>query len=107
MTLNLIHIITITVTLVVAATPASKVWAGGQLVKFPDTYAKGVLYATVDRGNIKEEIFTSRAAIEAVKRGLPIPSGTVITLVDHRDGELFRYVVMEKRTGWGAEYPVK
>jgi hypothetical protein len=29
----------------------------------------------------------------------------VITLVDYRDEELFRYVVMEKRTGWGAEYP--
>jgi hypothetical protein len=28
----------------------------------------------------------------------------VITLVDYRDGKLFRYVVMEKRTGWGAGY---
>jgi Cytochrome P460 len=28
-----------------------------------------------------------------------------LTLVDYRDGKLFRYVVMEKRTGWGAEYP--
>ena len=43
--------------------------------------------------------------IEAVKSGQPIPSGTVITLVDYRDGALFRYVVMEKRAGWGAEYP--
>jgi hypothetical protein len=24
---------------------------------------------------------------------------------DYRDEKLFRYVVMEKRTGWGAEYP--
>jgi hypothetical protein len=59
----------------------------------------------VDRGNITEEIFTSREAIDAVKNGQPIPSGTVITLVDYRDGELFRSGVMEKRTGWGAEYP--
>jgi hypothetical protein len=29
----------------------------------------------------------------------------VITLVDYRDGKLFRYVVMEKRTGWGADCP--
>ena len=79
--------------------------AGRDLVRFPDAYAEGVRYTTVERGNIKEEIFTSRAAIEAVKRGKPIPSGTVITLVDYRDGKLHRYVVMEKRTGWGNEYP--
>lgn len=88
-----------------AATLAGPARAGGELVKFPETYAEGVLYAIVERGNIKEEIFTSRAAIDAVKAGQPIPSGTVITLVDYRDGKLFRYVVMEKRTGWGAEYP--
>jgi len=29
---------------------------------------------------------------------------TFKSLVDYRDGKLFRYVVMEKRTGWGAEY---
>jgi hypothetical protein len=91
--------------LVVAATLAGQAKAGRELVKFPENYAEGVLYATVNRGNIREEIFTSRAAIDAVKNGQPIPSGTVITLVDYRDGKLFRYVVMEKRTGWGAEYP--
>jgi hypothetical protein len=25
--------------------------------------------------------------------------------VDYRDGGLFRYVGMEKRTSWGAQYP--
>ena len=89
----------------VAATYAWQAGAGGELVKFPEAYAEGVLYAIVERGNIKEDIFTSRAAVDAVRAGQPIPSGTVITLVDYRDGKLFRYVVMEKRTGWGAEYP--
>jgi len=84
---------------------AGQVRAGGELVKFPEDYAEGVRYATVHRGNIREEIFTSRAAIDAVKNRQPLPNGTVITLVDYRDGELFRYVVMEKRTGWGAQYP--
>jgi len=78
--------------------------AGGDEVKFPESHADGMHYATVERGNIKEDIFTSRATIEAVKVGQPIPSGTVITLVDYRDGKLFRYVVMEKRTGWGQDY---
>lgn len=81
--------------------------AAGDRVKFPENHAEDVLYATVYRGNIKEEISASRKAIEAVKSGRPIPGGTVITLVDFRDGELFRYVVMEKRRGWGAEYPAE
>jgi hypothetical protein len=76
-----------------------------ELIKFPERFTEGVLYATVERGNVKEDIFTSRAAIEAAKAGRPLPSGTVITLVDYRDGKLFRYVVMEKRAGWGADYP--
>lgn len=80
------------------------VWSGGELVKFPQNYANDVLYTTIYRGNIKEDIYASREAIEAVKNGRPIPRGAVITLVDYRDGELFRYVVMEKRSGWGTEY---
>jgi hypothetical protein len=99
---------TIGMTALAFAAAASIAWraeAGRELVKFPESFAEGVRYATVDRGNIREEIFTSRAAVDAVKNGQPIPSGTVITLVDYRDGELFRYVVMEKRTGWGTEYP--
>jgi hypothetical protein len=79
--------------------------AGGELVQFPENHADGVHYATVHRGSIRQELFTSRAAIDAAKRGQPLPSGTVITLVDYRDGAVFRYVVMEKRTGWGAAYP--
>jgi len=84
---------------------AGEVRAGGELVRFPENFAEGVHYTTVHRGNIKEEILTSRAAINAVKNGQPLPSGTVITLVDYRGGELFRYVVMEKRAGWGTQYP--
>ena len=63
---------------------AGQAEAGGDLVKFPEDHAEGVHYATVNRGNIREEIFTSRTAIDAVKNGQPIPSGTVITLVDYR-----------------------
>jgi len=59
----------------------------------------------VNRGNITAEIYTSREAIAAAKAGRPLPNGTVITLVDSRDGALFRYVVMEKRAGWGADVP--
>ena len=87
------------------AAVAWRALASGDLVVFPERYADRVHYATVKRGNITEELFTSRAAIEAAKSGQPLPSGTVITMEDHRDGRLFRYVVMEKRAGWGADYP--
>lgn len=99
--------------------------AGGDLVKFPDTYEKGVLYTTVDRADNKQyrELYTSPEAIAAAKKGQPLPSGTVITLVQYaakldpngnplKDAngrfikdKLLAYTVMEKRTGWGAEYP--
>lgn len=82
----------------------SPVWGSGDLVKFPENYEEGVLYTTIYRGNIREDIYASREAINAVKNARSIPSGTVITLVDSRDGELHRYVVMEKRSGWGKEY---
>ncbi|MTW19255.1 hypothetical protein GJ689_23955 [Rhodoplanes serenus] len=84
---------------------AGRATAGADLVAFPTDFAEGVRYATVERGSIREEIFTSRKVLEAARTGRPLPSGTVITLVDYRDGKLFRYVVMEKRTGWGADYP--
>jgi len=100
-------------------------WAGGDKVAFPGTYDKGVLYTTVDRADNKQyrEFYAPRAAIEAAKKGQPMPSGTVLTMVQYAaqlgpdgnpakdangrfvKGNLVAYAVMEKRTGWGAEYP--
>ena len=100
-----IHLLAASLILALTTSFIGEAWAGGEKVKFPESYAEGVLYTTVHRGKIKEDIYTGRTAIEAVKAGQPIPSGTVITLVDYRDGELYRYVVMEKRSGWGTQYP--
>lgn len=66
--------------------------------------AKLVHYTTVERGEVTEHIMTTRAAIEAVKRGEPIPNGTHVALVDYRDGKVFRYFIMEKGEGWGQDY---
>jgi hypothetical protein len=100
--------------------------AGGDLVKFPENYEKGTLYTTVDRADNKQfrELYVSPPeAIAAAKKGEALPSGTVLTLVQFAakldaqgnpekgaDGrfikdKLLAYTVMEKRTGWGAEYP--
>jgi hypothetical protein len=99
--------------------------AGGDKVAFPDNHASGVMYTTIDRADNKQfrELFVSPAAIEAAKQGTPLPSGTVITLVQYAakldaqgnpekdangrfiKGNLLAYGVMEKRAGWGTEYP--
>jgi len=71
--------------------------------RFPEGFEKGVHYATVKRGNIVEELFTSQAAVDAAKAGQPLPAGTVITMTDTRDGMLYRYIVMEKGEGWGQD----
>ena len=82
-----------------------------------------MLYTTVDRPDNKQyrELYSTPEAIEALKAGKPIPSGTVLTLVQYKaldaagdpqkdangrfiKGPLIGYTVMEKRDGWGTEY---
>ena len=50
---------------------------------FPEQFAAGVRYTTVDRPDIKEyrELFAPAAAIAAVKNGKPMPDSTVLTLL--------------------------
>jgi Cytochrome P460 len=100
--------------------------AGGDKVMFPENFATGTLYTTVDRADNKQyrELFVSPPeAIEAAKKGEPLPSGTILTLVQYAaqldaqgvplkdangrfiKGNLIGYTVMEKRSGWGGEYP--
>jgi len=106
---------------------ASHVRAGGDKVVFPEGFDKGVMFTTVDRADNKQyrEFYASPAAIEAAKKGQPMPSGTVITMLQYKakldaqgnpekdangrfiKGDVNGYAVMEKRTGWGAEYDEK
>jgi hypothetical protein len=101
------------------------VHAGADKVAFPENYAQGMMYYSFDRPDVKQyrETFVTSAAIDALKNGQPVPSGTVITTVLYKaqldadgnpvkdangrfiKGDLVGYAVMEKRTGWGAEYP--
>src|SRR5262245_61476354 len=98
--------------------------AGGDKVSFPDGFEKGVMYATVDRYDIKQfrELYANKEAVDAVRAGKPAPSGTVLTLIQykaktdddaildevsvgpfHRDAlvedGIVAYAVMEKRAG--------
>ncbi|HSD60044.1 MAG TPA: cytochrome P460 family protein [Burkholderiales bacterium] len=104
--------------------PAS-VGAGPDRIVFPAGYRSGVLYTTVDRADIKQyrELYASAEAVKAAQDGKPLPDGTVLTLVQYKvklddqgnpvkdangrfvKAEIAGYTVMEKRAGWGAEYP--
>jgi plastocyanin len=98
---------------------------GPNKVVFPQDWAKGVMYATVDRPDTKQyrEFYTSAEAVAAAKAGKPIPDGTVITLAAYaaqadaagaplKDangrfmrGNLLAVNVMQKKAGWGADIP--
>lgn len=73
-------------------------------VTFPANLDRLVHYTTVKRSNVTEHLLTTQEAIDAIKLGKAMPSGTHVVLVDYREGKVFRYFVMEKRDGWGAAY---
>jgi hypothetical protein len=106
-------------------TGAIVVRAGADKVAFPENYAKGVVYMQIDRPNNKQltEYYVSQEAIDAAKKGMPLPSGTTITAVGFaaqvdaqgnpvqdssghfvKTGNPTGYRVMEKRAGWGTDY---
>jgi plastocyanin len=101
--------------------------AGPDKIAYPAKYKDGVLYTTVDRHDIKQhrELWGTPEAVAAMKAGKPLPSGSVLTLVQYKaqvdgagnpvkgqngrfvKGDLVAYTVMEKRAGWGTEYPAE
>jgi len=109
------------VTLFLIFTPAL---AGQEKVAFP-LYQNHVLYTVLDQPDLKElrEAYINPEAFKALQPGQPLPYGTILSLptfkalVDEKGelvkdpngrlvrGRLDRVVVMEKRPGWGAEYP--
>ena len=81
-----------------------QVHAESTRVVFPENIDQLVHYTTVTRGEVTEHMLTSREAIEAVKNGRPVPTGTHVVLADYRDGKIHRYFVMQKGEGWGADF---
>ena len=99
--------------------------SGPNKLEFPHDYAKGELYATVDRPDTKQyrEFYTSAAAVQAVREGRPIPEGTVITLaayaaklddkgvpIKDANGRFIKDKLvavnpMVKKAEWGREIP--
>jgi Cytochrome P460 len=102
-----------------------QVRAGADKVAFPDNYATGVMYLSLDKPESKQvhQVYAMPEAFAAARKDQPMPSGTVFTVVRYSaqldaqgnpikgadgqfvKGELLGYAVMEKRMGWGSEYP--
>ena len=55
-------------------------------IVFPAKFKEGVLYTIADRYDVKQyrELYASPAAVQAAKEGKPLPSGTVLTLVQYK-----------------------
>jgi plastocyanin len=66
----------------VAVGQQAAVAPGPNKVAFPENWAKGVMYATVDRPDTKQyrEFYTTPDVLEAVRAGKPVPDGAVIVL---------------------------
>lgn len=100
--------------------------AGPDKIAYPANWKDHVLYGVVDRHDIKQyrELYAStQAAVDAMKAGKALPDKTVLTLVQYKaqvdaggmptkdakgrfvKGDLIAFTVMEKRAGWGTEYP--
>jgi Cytochrome P460 len=109
---------------VAAVSLVVQVRAGADKVAFPENYAKGVVYVTVDKPSKQvHEFYAAPAAIDAAHKGEPMPDGTVLIGVQYNakldaegnpvkgpDGRFIKadlrgYAVMEKRKGWGTDYP--
>ncbi len=108
-----------------AGTAFVQVQAGPDLVKFPADYEKAVKYGAVSnpKNKLYREFYTPKTVVDAVKAGKPVPSGTWIVMkswsskqdptgapLKGPDGHFVKdslaaYAVMEKRDGWGKEYP--
>ena len=117
-------VLAVAVGAVAAAGVVIQVRASADKVGFPENYDKGVHYLTVDKPSKQvHEFYAAPGAIEAARKGEPMPDGTVLTGVHYSakldadgnpvkgpDGrfvkaDLLRYAVMEKRKGWGTDYP--
>jgi len=115
----------VAVTVAALAVPGA---AGPDKIAYPANWKDHVLYSIVDRHDTKQyrELYAStQAAVDAMKAGKELPDKTVLTLVQYKaqadaagvplkdakgrfmKGDIIAVAVMEKRAGWGTEYPAE
>lgn len=101
--------------------------AGPEKITFPTGWEKWERYGVVDRYDTKQyrELFARPEVVKAVREGKPIPDGAVLVMaiyaaqVDEKNNPVkdangrfmkakpLAVSVMEKRKGWGVEYPAE
>lgn len=111
----------------VAIGSTAAVQAAPENVAFPSDYSSWQRYTTVDRVDLKQsrDMYARPEIVKAVRAGRPVPDGAVIVMAIHAakadaDGtpqkdaqgrlvreKLVNVFVMEKRAGWGANYPAE
>lgn len=80
--------------------PVAVAHADNTEIMLDPAYGEGRHYTTVNRGAVREEIYTSPEAVAAARAGEPFPEGTQITMEMFDGGDLVRIFVMEKRADW-------
>ena len=106
---------------------APAVNAGPENIKFPEQWPSWERYGVVDRHDNKQyrELYAKPEVVKAVREGRPIPDGAMLVMAIHgaktdasgnpeRDangrfvkGSLNGITVMEKRKGFGVDYPAE
>jgi plastocyanin len=101
--------------------------AGPEKIAFPAGFERWEMYTSLDRPDLKQhrELYAKPEVVKAVREGRPIPYGAVLvqaayavkldekgTPVKDANGRFIKeklaaITVMEKRQGWGAEYPAQ
>jgi plastocyanin len=101
--------------------------AGPEKITFPGGWEKWERYGIVDRHDTKQyrELYAKPEIVKAVRAGKPIPDGTVLVMAIYsaeldekgepvkdgngrfKKGKPVGVTVMEKRQGWGVEYPAE
>lgn len=106
---------------------AGAAFAGPENIRYPGDFSGWQRYATVERADLKQtrEMYARPDIVKAVRSGKPVPDGAVLVMAIHvaktgadgmpqkdADGRfvkdrLVNVFVMEKRAGWGADYPAE
>jgi len=101
--------------------------AGPEKISFPAGWEKWERYGVVSRFDTKQyrELYARSEVVKAVREGKPIPDGAVLVMaiyaaqldeksnpVKDANGRFMKakpigVTVMEKRAGWGVEYPAE
>lgn len=68
---------------------------------FPKDYKQGILYASIVRGGVIEELFIAKEAMESLQREGKLPNGAIITMEEYQNnagqrGAMNRIIIMQK-----------